>query len=430
MIKIVIKKILLAILSISMPFATFAAVVSDNDGSVFITKAEFEAMKSDFNTQIDNYNRSIDAKIDGAIGQYLAGLDLARKETLTTVYDQYKINGNALGWYGRTTGANISLSELYYLVNNVEATIKMYRYSNSDSKFLYKYYTGTGVWYAGSTSSGASTDINVRTDVDTVYNNYIICDTSDNILYFANCATKQNNLYYNYNNAAADQESPLYNVDRKRGNDSWTHGYAAPRWIVQRASTTINAKYLTAICPMSTTAYNRVNLGANRWNSFRYVQGRNTRDMLKTTKVAETLSGELCLLYNIPKIYLPEGRPTNSAGESDKKSLNEYGYADLIKVSPLNGPAKYGVYLTTTTKKSIITISFTPTQPGTVYIRTGTGNSSTSTVKTTKTVTANNKTNIEINGIEKDTNIFLTYAPSNTNVGYLNSLEVTQQAED
>lgn len=50
---------------------TFAAIVSDNDGSAFVTKAEFEALKSSFNKQINNYNKSLDNKIDGAIASYL-----------------------------------------------------------------------------------------------------------------------------------------------------------------------------------------------------------------------------------------------------------------------------------------------------------------------------------------------------------------------
>ena len=51
-----------------------AAIVADNDGSAFVTKGEFEAMKKNFADQITNYNNSIDGKIDGAIAAYLAGL--------------------------------------------------------------------------------------------------------------------------------------------------------------------------------------------------------------------------------------------------------------------------------------------------------------------------------------------------------------------
>ena len=54
--------------------STMGAVVSDNDGSAFITKAEFDSLKNDFQAQIDQYNTSIDSKIDGAIASYLAGI--------------------------------------------------------------------------------------------------------------------------------------------------------------------------------------------------------------------------------------------------------------------------------------------------------------------------------------------------------------------
>lgn len=59
---------------------SMAAIVSDNDGSAFTTKAEFEALKKNFADQIDNYNLSIDSKIDGAIAYYLAGINLQKKE--------------------------------------------------------------------------------------------------------------------------------------------------------------------------------------------------------------------------------------------------------------------------------------------------------------------------------------------------------------
>ena len=59
-------------------------MVSDNDGSAFITKAEFDSLKNNFQSQIDQYNTSIDSKIDGAIASYLAGVKVS-KDT------QYKV---------------------------------------------------------------------------------------------------------------------------------------------------------------------------------------------------------------------------------------------------------------------------------------------------------------------------------------------------
>ena len=84
---------LIIILCISFISNTFAAIVSDNDGSAFITKAEFEALKKNFSSQIENYNESIDKKIDGAIAAYLAGL-AGKKVLLDCLYNNYKLVGN------------------------------------------------------------------------------------------------------------------------------------------------------------------------------------------------------------------------------------------------------------------------------------------------------------------------------------------------
>ena len=74
------KKIITIFMCIVILFNiySFAAVIDDNDGAAFITKAEFESLKEDFDNQIDNYNASIDSKIDGAIASYLAGVNIAK----------------------------------------------------------------------------------------------------------------------------------------------------------------------------------------------------------------------------------------------------------------------------------------------------------------------------------------------------------------
>ena len=61
------KKYIATFLIVLMSINSFGAVVSDNDGSAFITKAEFDSLKNNFQSQIDQYNTSIDSKIDGAI---------------------------------------------------------------------------------------------------------------------------------------------------------------------------------------------------------------------------------------------------------------------------------------------------------------------------------------------------------------------------
>lgn len=83
------KRMVALFLVLLLSIESFAAVVSDNDGSAFITKAEFDSLKSDFQSQIDRYNTSIDNKIDGAIAGYLAGINMTKKEDLDVLINNY-----------------------------------------------------------------------------------------------------------------------------------------------------------------------------------------------------------------------------------------------------------------------------------------------------------------------------------------------------
>lgn len=73
------------LLIITMYANCLASVVSDNDGSAFITKAEFDSLKNNFQNQIDQYNTTIDSKIDDAIASYLSGVKVEKKSTVTLI---------------------------------------------------------------------------------------------------------------------------------------------------------------------------------------------------------------------------------------------------------------------------------------------------------------------------------------------------------
>ena len=75
------KKALCLIFAFLLSINSFAAVVSDNDGSAFITKAEFDSLKNNFQAQLDSYNSNIDSKIDSAIASYLAGIKTSKTES-------------------------------------------------------------------------------------------------------------------------------------------------------------------------------------------------------------------------------------------------------------------------------------------------------------------------------------------------------------
>ena len=80
-----IKRLVALFLVLLLSIESFAAVVSDNDGSAFITKAEFDSLKNNFQAQIDQYNTSIDSKIDGAIAAYLAGVKIEKRTDIQSI---------------------------------------------------------------------------------------------------------------------------------------------------------------------------------------------------------------------------------------------------------------------------------------------------------------------------------------------------------
>ena len=114
----------------------FAAIVSDNDGSAFITKSEFEALKTDFANQITSYNNSIDSKIDGAIAAYLAAM-AKKKIPQTNHYTDIEKN-KKLKWVSATDYVNTS--------NNGKPEY--------DVTHTERYLQGSVVWHAVVTRAG------------------------------------------------------------------------------------------------------------------------------------------------------------------------------------------------------------------------------------------------------------------------------------
>ena len=104
-----IKRVISLLLVLIFSIESFAAVVSDNDGSAFITKAEFDSLKNEFQAQIDNYNTSIDAKIDGAIAAYLAGITLKKEETKSIIFHDWETGVTCLNYKPTVTWQKVNL---------------------------------------------------------------------------------------------------------------------------------------------------------------------------------------------------------------------------------------------------------------------------------------------------------------------------------
>ena len=106
------KRVACLFLVVLMSIDSLAAVVSDNDGSAFVTKAEFEELKADFASKIDEYNAALDGKIDGVISLYLSGLKL-NKEPVNS-FEVLKKNLGEVRFKNsiKTTNSSITTNEI------------------------------------------------------------------------------------------------------------------------------------------------------------------------------------------------------------------------------------------------------------------------------------------------------------------------------
>ena len=135
------KKALCLIFAFLLSINSFAAVVSDNDGSAFVTKAEFDSLKRNFADQILNYNASIDSQIDGAIASYLSGIKLQKREQIDRLLDENAIYNNQylIHWKSNTDTRRINLDYTYI---NVSSTLNCFMSQINNGC----YYGGTYSW--------------------------------------------------------------------------------------------------------------------------------------------------------------------------------------------------------------------------------------------------------------------------------------------
>ena len=110
------KKFAALFLVVLMSIESFAAVVSDNDGAAFITKAEFDSMKNEFQAQLNDYNSNIDIKIENAIVGYLNGI----KKTVTESFNPFVlITSTSKPIYGRYETYGSLTSQFYNEISAV-----------------------------------------------------------------------------------------------------------------------------------------------------------------------------------------------------------------------------------------------------------------------------------------------------------------------
>lgn len=187
-----IKRMLAIVMILILSIESYAAVVSDNDGSAFVTKAEFEILKKDFGDQIEKYNTSIDSKIDGAIASYLSGIKLQRTEILDDL-----MKGNTISFVKNISLISTSVPNAIMINYNIGVMhvtdAQTYGSSHYGSFELGNYYGKYNVFelkdgynfYRGNAQSVKSYSIYtyggafVRIDLDSYYNPHKIAINTD-----------------------------------------------------------------------------------------------------------------------------------------------------------------------------------------------------------------------------------------------------------
>lgn len=84
------KCITVLMIVISYMCNVYAIAISDNDGSAFISKAEFDSKKNDFQSRLNTTLTSIDVKIEDAIASYLENANADKQGTYLMPYKDWK----------------------------------------------------------------------------------------------------------------------------------------------------------------------------------------------------------------------------------------------------------------------------------------------------------------------------------------------------
>lgn len=145
-----IKKVLSFILVCILSVNSYAAVGA-NDGSAFITKAEFDALVNTFNEQMDNYENGLVSKIDGAIANYLAGLSdvtVFSQDNIVEKANKYAAD-SVIMWYKELVGKDTNESDI--MVQQGETMVANTSQGNVWRLRIYGQENGSNYWKSGDT---------------------------------------------------------------------------------------------------------------------------------------------------------------------------------------------------------------------------------------------------------------------------------------
>ena len=185
------KKALCLIFAFLLSIESMAAVVSDNDGSAFITKAEFDSLKNNFQSQIDQYNTSIDSKIDVAISSYLSGIEVDRAPE--NLIDRFvSTTGTKQTWLYELPGIGISTTT-NDITQTVDCELAVKKVNNLSVKISKWEGTQDEVsywWSCVAFSSGTAWNDSYG------WYDYFACNASNRVLLLTDCLKGELSPYY------------------------------------------------------------------------------------------------------------------------------------------------------------------------------------------------------------------------------------------
>ena len=436
----IVKRLLAIFLIVLMSINTFGAVVSDNDGSAFITKAEFDSLKNDFQSQIDQYNTSIDAKIDGAISSYLAGINVAKETQLIDIYNTYTLNGKRLGWWSGER-LNVNLYQRATLPNVLSGWIASYRYGGSTET---TWNTSIGRWHkvwpfnttwrdpdsAPDDAVGREfswpTGTRIKDFIYATASNAdkdavpTLCyDTNNRIKYIKKCYTKLYIRMMAGGESYSDWPGALTNIDQWTGQHFFNNSF---RWAALRAETVEGDADDLYLYPFVSASEWGIIRGANVWSSRAGGPNSSTGIYIFGT-VDDTMPHEVAFrLVNIPRMYIGEGLGSSS----QRRVIKDFSYADLYAVSQTNSvPIKYGVYVGEMTNNGKLKLTFNVDKSGEFWVRASSNGADNRTSREVKhvSVTAGRNVVMVEEGLNKKDSLFIIYRPTESNVvGYLTNL--------
>lgn len=131
-----VKRFLALFLLVLLSCENFAAVVSDDDGGAFVSKAEFESMKKEFDAQLLRYNSSLGNKIDGKIADYLNGLKIEKRQDIKKLLDENGVYDEKYYLYWNSKSNVTSLTDdPHYAVQTINCQILGYDPAGPDNEY-------------------------------------------------------------------------------------------------------------------------------------------------------------------------------------------------------------------------------------------------------------------------------------------------------